>query len=107
MADTIEIGDDIFADVGENGEILGIEIWNAKNIIEQVMLKPDIRFRFGAYGCLAIVALCLVLGFVAFIMFYSLGKIDVGKWIFSVFIILSLLFSLICGLFLQMRARRR
>jgi len=35
VADTIEIGDDIFADVGENGEILGIEIWNAsKNIIE-------------------------------------------------------------------------
>jgi len=74
---------------------------------DDVMFKPDIRFRFGAYGCLAIVALCLVLGFVAFIMFYSLGKIDVGKWIFSVFIILSLLFSLICGLFLQMRARRR
>jgi len=37
VADTVEIGDDIFADVGENGEILGIEIWNAsKNIIEQI-----------------------------------------------------------------------
>ena len=42
VADTIEIGDDIFADVGENGEILGIEIWNAsKNIIEQIATQIE------------------------------------------------------------------
>jgi len=42
VADTVEIGDDIFADVGENGEILGIEIWNAsKNIIEQIATQIE------------------------------------------------------------------
>ena len=42
VADTVEIGDDIFADVGENGEILGIEIWNAsKNIVEQIATQIE------------------------------------------------------------------
>ena len=35
--DTIEVDEDIFMELGENGEVMGIEIWRAsKNILEPI-----------------------------------------------------------------------
>ena len=35
--DTMEVDEDIFMELGENGEVMGIEIWRAsKNILEPI-----------------------------------------------------------------------
>ncbi|MCD6369838.1 MAG: DUF2283 domain-containing protein [Thermoproteales archaeon] len=37
VEDTIEANEDVFIELGENGEVVGIEIWKAsKNILEPI-----------------------------------------------------------------------
>ena len=37
VEDTIEANEDVFIELGENGEVIGIEIWKAsKNILEPI-----------------------------------------------------------------------
>ncbi|RLG79097.1 MAG: hypothetical protein DRO40_13220 [Thermoprotei archaeon] len=37
VEDTIEANEDVFIELGENGEVIGIEIWEAsKNILEPI-----------------------------------------------------------------------
>ena len=37
IKDTVDLGDDIWADLNEKGEIVGIEIWQAKRIISEIL----------------------------------------------------------------------
>lgn len=38
VEDTIDLDDDVFADLNEKGEIVGIEIWQArKNVISEIL----------------------------------------------------------------------
>jgi len=40
VVDTTPLADDVYADVGEDNRILGIEVWNAsKNMIEPIALN--------------------------------------------------------------------
>jgi len=37
VEDTIEVNEDVFIELGENGEVIGIEIWRAfENILEPI-----------------------------------------------------------------------
>ncbi len=38
VKDTVDLNDDVWADLDENGEIVGIEIWRArKNVISEIL----------------------------------------------------------------------
>ena len=39
IKDTVDLGEDIWADLNEKGEIVGIEIWQAKKHIISEVLK--------------------------------------------------------------------
>jgi len=45
VKDTVEVGEDVFLEIGENNEIVGIEIWQArKNVfIELIRYIEDIK----------------------------------------------------------------
>jgi uncharacterized protein YuzE len=39
VKDTVEIGEDVFVEIGENDEIIGIEIWQARKHIFSELIK--------------------------------------------------------------------
>jgi uncharacterized protein YuzE len=39
VKETVDLDDDVFADIDENGEIVGIEIWQARKNIFSELLK--------------------------------------------------------------------
>jgi Uncharacterized conserved small protein len=39
VKDTVEIGEDIFVEIGENDEIIGIEIWQARKNVFPELIK--------------------------------------------------------------------
>lgn len=42
VEDTVDLDDDIWVDLNENGEIVGIEIWQArKNVISEILKFLD------------------------------------------------------------------
>jgi len=46
VEDTIEADEDIFVELGKNGEIIGIEIWKAsKNILEPISKTIAIKIK--------------------------------------------------------------
>ncbi|WP_290595849.1 MULTISPECIES: DUF2283 domain-containing protein [unclassified Archaeoglobus] len=46
VKDTEEVDDDIFIEFGENGEIMGIEIWQAgKHIVSEILKVVEIAKR--------------------------------------------------------------
>ncbi|WP_456469229.1 DUF2283 domain-containing protein [Archaeoglobus sp.] len=46
VKDTEEVDEDLFVEVGENGEIMGIEIWQAgKHIVSEILKVVEIAKR--------------------------------------------------------------
>lgn len=45
VEDTIEAGEDVFIELDEKGEIIGIEIWRASNVLESITQTIAARIR--------------------------------------------------------------
>jgi len=46
VKDTVEAGDDVFIEIAEDGNVAGIEIWNAsKNVLEPIVKVLSARIR--------------------------------------------------------------
>ncbi len=45
VEDTIEAGEDVFIELNEKGEVIGIEIWRASNVLESITQTIAARIR--------------------------------------------------------------
>ncbi|RFA96370.1 DUF2283 domain-containing protein [Pyrobaculum aerophilum] len=45
VEDTIEAGEDVFIELDEKGEVIGIEIWRASNVLESITQTIAARIR--------------------------------------------------------------
>ena len=45
VEDTVEAGEDVFIELDEKGEIIGIEIWRASDVLESVIQAIAVRIR--------------------------------------------------------------
>ena len=45
VEDTIEAGEDVFIELDEKGEVIGIEIWRASNVLESITQTTAARIR--------------------------------------------------------------
>lgn len=45
VEDTVEAGEDVFIELDEKGEIIGIEIWRASNVLESVTQAIAAKIR--------------------------------------------------------------
>ena len=45
VEDTVEAGEDVLIELDEKGEIIGIEIWRASDVLESVIQAIAVRIR--------------------------------------------------------------
>ncbi len=45
VEDTIEAGEDVFIELDEKGEVIGIEIWRASSVLESITQTIAARIR--------------------------------------------------------------